>query len=86
MNSTLSTGGVLEEESWLTDGTFVGFLAEKTVGWTFLTGTGIVSVELRITSVTFINLSIIDGEDLSGLTVGHVNSSITDLGTRSSVL
>jgi hypothetical protein len=86
-NSTSFTGVVVSEVStWFANGALVGFFTEKTSSWALGTVTVSVSIVSWVTSVTLVNIRSALIVDLSNLTVGHIVSGTTDLGTGSTVL
>jgi hypothetical protein len=85
-NFTTLTFVSLPEGSWGTDLALTSFFTEVAASSAWLTGTGIVSVELWHTSSTLVHIGLTNSEDLSNLTVVDINGITTDLGAGRSVL
>lgn len=86
-NSTSFTGVVgIEVSTWFANGALVGFFTEKTSSWALGAVTVSVSIVSWVTSVTLVNIITALSVDLGNLTVGHIHSGTTDLGTGSTVL
>lgn len=86
-NSTSFTGVVgIEVSTWFANGALVGFFTEKTSSWALGAVTVGVSIVSWVTSVTLVNIRTALIVDLGNLTVGHIHSGTTDLGTGSTVL